>query len=146
MNEKEILRQEYKELLKKISPERRFLAKEDLFQKLKTELDLYEKVLSFVSFKDEIDLSLINEFLIHEKKLHLLKDPHSEVTYDCILVPGLAFDRQGVRLGRGQGYYDKLLAKYKNAHTIGICFIEQISSKELPQESHDIPVKKLCAF
>ncbi len=146
MIEKEILRKEYQAVLKKITPERRYYAKEAVFQTLKKELDPFERILSFVSFKEEIDLSLLNEFLIGEKKLHLLKEPHSEVLYDCIIVPGLAFDQRGIRLGRGQGYYDKLLAKYKNAHTIGVCFKEQVCPKDLPLEDHDIAVKKLCPF
>jgi len=58
-------------------------------------------------------------------------------TLDLILVPGVAFTRGGERLGRGGGYYDRLLASLP-AHTckIGVCFEAQILS-ELPVESHD---------
>ena len=44
---------------------------------------------------------------------------------DLILVPGVAFDRAGNRLGRGKGYYDKVL-KQTRAHKAGIAFDFQI--------------------
>ena len=56
---------------------------------------------------------------------------------DLILVPGVAFTRSGERLGRGGGFYDRLLASLP-AHTckIGVCFDAQILP-EFPIESHD---------
>ncbi len=59
---------------------------------------------------------------------------------DLLLVPGVAFTKQGARLGRGGGYYDRLLAT-KAPHTtaLGICFAAQLVA-ELPSESHDLPV------
>ena len=51
-----------------------------------------------------------------------------------ILVPGLAFDRFGRRLGRGKGYYDRFLAAF-HGKTIGIC--GQLV-QEIPVEQHDI--------
>ena len=67
-------------------------------------------------------------------------DPACEVapdTLDLILVPGVAFTPNGERLGRGGGFYDRLLASL-TAHTIkiGICFDSQILA-ELPVEPHD---------
>ncbi len=55
---------------------------------------------------------------------------------DLILVPGVAFDLAGRRLGRGAGYYDRLLSKVRGT-TCGIAFDEQISG-ELPVEPHDV--------
>lgn len=54
---------------------------------------------------------------------------------DLILVPGLAFDLEGNRLGHGAGIYDRLLAK-ENTLPIGVAFDYQRVS-ELPHESHD---------
>ena len=56
---------------------------------------------------------------------------------DLILVPGVAFTRDGERLGRGGGFYDRLLASLP-AHTckIGVCFDSQLLH-ELPVETHD---------
>jgi len=55
---------------------------------------------------------------------------------DLVLVPGVAFDLGGRRLGRGAGYYDRLLSKVRGT-TCGIAFDEQISG-ELPVEPHDV--------
>jgi 5-formyltetrahydrofolate cyclo-ligase len=56
---------------------------------------------------------------------------------DAILVPGVAFTRDGRRLGRGGGYYDRLLASCApRTARIGVCFECQIVP-ELPAEPHD---------
>lgn len=55
---------------------------------------------------------------------------------DLILVPGLAFDRHGHRLGFGRGYYDRFLKKMTDAAKIGIGFDFQVIDK-LPREEHD---------
>jgi 5-formyltetrahydrofolate cyclo-ligase len=54
---------------------------------------------------------------------------------DLILVPGVAFDRAGTRLGRGGGFYDRLLPLYNATH-VGICFDFQLVEK-IPTEPHD---------
>jgi len=55
---------------------------------------------------------------------------------DLILVPGVAFDHHGRRLGRGKGYYDQLLATIRGV-TCGVAFDEQIV-EEIPVEPHDV--------
>ncbi|MGK0186563.1 MAG: 5-formyltetrahydrofolate cyclo-ligase [Verrucomicrobiales bacterium] len=57
---------------------------------------------------------------------------------EIALIPGLAFaERSGGRLGRGGGFYDKLLAEeFLHAQSIGVCFQSQIKST-LPLEPHD---------
>ena len=55
---------------------------------------------------------------------------------DVAIIPGLAFDEKGVRLGWGKGVFDKLLAK-STAFKIGAAFDFQIVEK-LPQEKHDL--------
>lgn len=57
---------------------------------------------------------------------------------DLILVPGVAFDLQGRRLGRGKGYYDQLLAEVRGP-ICGVAFDEQIVA-EVPLEPHDVVV------
>lgn len=59
---------------------------------------------------------------------------------DLIFVPGLAFTADGVRLGRGRGYYDRLLASLPGgALTVGVCFACQLVD-DIPREVHDEPV------
>jgi len=60
-----------------------------------------------------------------------------------ILVPGLAFTRDGRRLGRGGGYYDRLLALHRpHAVVLGTCFDLQIVP-DIPCEAHDERVDDL---
>lgn len=54
-----------------------------------------------------------------------------------VLVPGLAFDRQGNRLGRGKGFYDQTLETFSGIK-VGIAYKAQMSSTEVPNESHDV--------
>ena len=57
---------------------------------------------------------------------------------DLVLVPGVAFDLSGRRLGRGYGYYDRMLAKVRGIKC-GVAFDQQVQA-ELPAESHDVRV------
>ena len=63
---------------------------------------------------------------------------------DCVLVPALSFDRKNNRLGRGKGYYDRLLGSGQYGYSIGVAFQEQVTSDILPTETHDQAVKFLC--
>ena len=67
--------------------------------------------------------------------------PHERVVateeLDIALVPGIAFDKQGRRLGQGGGYYDRILPHLKpEAVAIGIAFDEQVIA-EVPVGTHD---------
>lgn len=59
---------------------------------------------------------------------------------DLILVPGVAFDRKGHRIGRGGGYYDRFLKKHKKACKLGIGYDFQLKHRDLPQTRHDQPL------
>ena len=56
-----------------------------------------------------------------------------------VLMPGLAFDPQGHRIGYGGGFYDKFLAAEPNHPTLALCYEFQLLP-ELDPEEHDIPV------
>ncbi len=56
-----------------------------------------------------------------------------------VLVPGAAFDRQGGRLGRGKGYYDRFLDACPQALTIAPAFPWQIV-EQVPEEPHDVRI------
>ena len=62
---------------------------------------------------------------------------------DLIVVPGLAFDKKGNRLGRGKGYYDRFLSNLSDkTPTIGLAFDFQILPR-VPTTACDISVKKI---
>ncbi len=56
-----------------------------------------------------------------------------------ILVPALGFTREGLRLGRGAGFYDRFLSLHPHALRLGIAFEEQVLS-QLPVDSWDLPI------
>ena len=56
-----------------------------------------------------------------------------------VLMPGMAFDPQGHRIGYGGGFYDKFLAEEPNHPTLALCYDFQMLPK-LETEEHDIPV------
>ncbi len=62
---------------------------------------------------------------------------------DLVVVPGLAFTTDGVRLGRGGGHYDRFLATCR-APAVGVCFAEQLVDV-LPVEPHDVRMTRVLA-
>lgn len=61
----------------------------------------------------------------------------SSILLDAVLLPGLAFDHRGVRLGYGGGFYDRFLLELNpKCLTVGIC-ISSLYLTELPKEAHD---------
>jgi 5-formyltetrahydrofolate cyclo-ligase len=67
----------------------------------------------------------------------------ASVVPDWVLVPLLAFDRAGRRLGYGGGYYDRTLAAYPNAYRLGIAFAAQ-ELPVLPEGPHDIRLPRVA--
>lgn len=66
-------------------------------------------------------------------------------SYDLIIVPGVAFDKDGNRIGRGKGYYDRFLSKHMDIKRIGICFDFQLI-EEVPTEENDIRMHEIISI
>lgn len=127
-------------------------------------------ILFFWPLLDEIDLSLWIEEWAKTKQIYLpvvqgdnliickytekkikgaynIMEPiNSEISdlsaIDLVIVPGLGFDDATfARLGRGKGFYDKLLSA-SNVYKIGICYSEQLC-KNLPIELHDVKMNEV---
>lgn len=58
-------------------------------------------------------------------------------TIDVAIIPGMAFDAAGHRLGRGKGYYDRFLSRIPHAYKIGLCFSWQMVDS-VPSDQHDV--------
>ena len=66
-------------------------------------------------------------------------EPVAEDETALVLMPGLAFDPEGHRIGYGGGFYDKFLAAEPDHPTLALCYEFQMLPK-LDTEEHDIPV------
>lgn len=64
---------------------------------------------------------------------------HTAETADLIVVPGVAFDGDGHRVGYGKGFYDRFLRHPgRRAHLVGLCHDFQLIEGKIPAEGHDI--------
>lgn len=101
-------------------------------------------IMHFYACRDFSDLEK-GAYNIFEPKAHcpLMQEELLNSPKTLVLVPALSFSSKGYRLGYGQGFYDRFLAKIPQAVTVGITFSALISEK-IPQEPWDLPVKFLA--
>lgn len=94
------------------------------------------KVSELMDFDKELYLGFYNILTPKDEYIRII----SPESIDLVLVPGVAFDRQGYRIGYGGGYYDTFFSKIdRDTIKIGLCFDMQIISK-VPLNRYDIPV------
>lgn len=94
------------------------------------------KVSELIDFDKELALGFYNILAPLEEYERII----SPEIIDLVLVPGLAFNRKGYRVGYGGGYYDSFFARMKRpAIKIGICFDMQLIEKA-PVGYYDVPV------
>jgi 5-formyltetrahydrofolate cyclo-ligase len=68
-------------------------------------------------------------------------DHHADEA-DLIVVPGVAFDLTGHRIGYGKGFYDRFLQHPDcTAHLVGLCHDFQLTDEAIPADAHDIPME-----
>ncbi|MDR6998746.1 5-formyltetrahydrofolate cyclo-ligase [Neobacillus niacini] len=98
-----------------------------------------EKLLSF---------RILTEFSQLESVYYGLFEPKEELTkevepglIDLLIVPGLAYTKEGYRIGFGGGYYDRFLSNYRGK-TMSLAFDIQVVP-EFSIEEHDLPVSKI---
>lgn len=63
-------------------------------------------------------------------------------SFDLVVVPGVAFDLKGNRIGYGKGYYDKFLKDVKSG-IVALAYGFQVLSEEIPAEPHDMRVSAI---
>lgn len=96
---------------------------------------------------EELSSFPINKWGIPEPPIIPSREKSTDtLSLDLLLVPGVAFDGDCVRIGRGKGYYDRFLTRYFELATnagktkpvlVGLAFLEQIVDK-VPRDPHDI--------
>jgi 5-formyltetrahydrofolate cyclo-ligase len=77
--------------------------------------------------------------IVHIFGMHEPAAAAPEIVPDVLLIPLLAFDAKGTRLGYGGGFYDRTLASLKTKRAIGIAYAGQ-EAAELPCHAHDHPL------
>src|SRR5262245_14670859 len=104
--------------------------------------------------QDELELFLLSSpdelavgmYKILEPKPELRVRPEKRVApaeLDLIMVPGVAFDRRGARMGHGFGYYDRLLQHARpDAPLVALAFECQLFP-EIPTQAHDVFMDKV---
>lgn len=90
---------------------------------------------------DEMDFYPYSADAMHSGAMGILEPdgdvPVAPQDIDVMILPGLAFTADGLRLGRGKGYYDKYMSRERcRTYTIGICHTVQLLDI-LPVEQHD---------
>lgn len=108
-----------------------------------------KRILLPVTNGDEIELRQFNAGEALRTGRFGIQEPVGEpfddyAAIDLAVVPGVAFDGKGNRLGRGKGYYDRLLARMAHTGTykLGICFPFQVV-ESVPVDAHDIVMDEL---
>ena len=175
MIDKKALRQQIRELKKKFTSEQLSLESEKIMEKLSNNSDFQQSeiVMLYASLPDEVQTFPFIEKWRNRKRIilptvvgddiipveltagsgmvegdfHILEPENNPYNgpLDLIVVPGMAFDRRGHRLGRGKGYYDRFLIKYPEVKTIGICFDFQLLD-EVPAEPHDQLIDEIISL
>lgn len=72
-----------------------------------------------------------------------LAEPIAPEQLELILVPGVAYDKAGNRMGMGAGYYDRFLVQATRAVTIGITY-DALVQEALITDEYDVPVQLLA--
>lgn len=90
---------------------------------------------------NNLDLDLITDSTGYSQPKKESLDPIDNSEIDLIVVPGIAFDRKGFRVGFGAGYYDRYLGQLNfEIPTIGLAYDFQIVDSFIKMEDYDIPV------
>jgi 5-formyltetrahydrofolate cyclo-ligase len=108
-------------------------------------LDSAKKVALPSIESDRMRFYQLDDSLLRESSLAIgkfgIREPHKggvEVTkLDLLIVPGIAFDYRGARIGYGRGYFDRYIKNAKVSFSLGLGYQFQLVSRPLPQSNWD---------
>lgn len=106
-----------------------------------------KKIILPVVKGDDLELRVYTGAECLQKGAYNIDEPtgeqfREEEEIELAIIPGVSFDSEGNRLGRGKGYYDRLLARI-SPYKIGICFQFQVAENTLPHEDFDTPMDEV---
>ncbi|MBI5747730.1 MAG: 5-formyltetrahydrofolate cyclo-ligase [Nitrospinae bacterium] len=109
---------------------------------IKKAIDMKKQVfLPVTDFKNKN--ILISEFTNKGESGEVVPQINLMCGIEIVMVPGVAFDKSGARIGFGMGFYDRFLQRFsKSVKTIGLAFDFQIVDK-IPVDSHDFIIDKI---
>ena len=97
-------------------------------------VNIYKNIGNEVSTKDIIVEASVAKVVYHPAK----KPEHNSSDIDLVIVPGVVFDVNMARYGRGLGYYDRFLSKLSDVKVIALAYDFQVSKRELKLDNWDI--------
>lgn len=108
-----------------------------------------EVLLPRVTGEEEMEIRKYTGMQDMTESAYHIQEPSGELftayhDIDVVVVPGMGFDKDGNRLGRGKGYYDRFLCQIPEIYKIGICFDFQIMDK-IPTEPTDIAMNTVIS-
>ncbi len=127
-----------------------------LYWSMEDEVQTHDFIIKWTQHKEIILPSIQNDILVLKKfdgveslktgEKYGIQEPDGEIftdfeQIDVVLVPGVAFDKENNRMGRGKAYYDKLLKRLR-AYKIAVCFDFQLIDK-VPTDKHDIKMDEI---
>ena len=99
---------------------------------------IYDDEMRFI-YMDDLDAVFTGYAGIPEP---VADEPVADDPTALVLMPGLAFDKEGHRIGYGGGFYDRFLENEPNHPTVALCYHFQLMD-HLDTEEHDIPVDRV---
>ncbi len=146
------LRAIYKQIRLRMSPSEVSSKSRIIGRKLLNEVDWnsYSRICIFEPMAElnEVDIAGVTSRLKAQRRSVEVLPQNKDAKlprkkFDLIIIPCLAFDEAGYRLGWGGGFYDRFLAAQPSALKIGVCFHNGLAESGLPRESHDVPLDRI---
>jgi len=83
----------------------------------------------------------LSKMKVEKNRFNIPEPPYNDSKvidfFDLLIIPGIAFDRKGYRIGYGYGYYDRYLSKRNYLNSIGLGYEFQVLDFTIPKMAHD---------